>query len=141
MSLCVSWGSSSCSSQSPRTPLPHFYSGELPTRCHSHSSRKMFLDLPTALLPPQPLILFLNPKCVSTCVCVCVSMYVHELFLLPPQTTRSDPSSVPTGTSKTCPACFSQPHCRDITCPGAQDSCLFSRMQLGGRRGREGGGR
>ncbi|XP_063108303.1 uncharacterized protein LOC106026442 isoform X2 [Cavia porcellus] len=36
----------------------------------------------------------------------------------------------PEGTSKTCPACFSQPHCRDITCPGAQDSCLFSRMQL-----------
>ncbi|XP_013364210.1 PREDICTED: uncharacterized protein LOC102018034 isoform X2 [Chinchilla lanigera] len=36
----------------------------------------------------------------------------------------------PEGTSKTCPACSSPSHCRNITCPSAQDSCLFSQMQL-----------
>ncbi|XP_021106609.1 uncharacterized protein LOC110347269 isoform X3 [Heterocephalus glaber] len=36
----------------------------------------------------------------------------------------------PEGTSKTCPACASPGHCRDILCPSAQDSCLLSQMQL-----------
>ncbi|XP_023560364.1 uncharacterized protein LOC111813543 [Octodon degus] len=36
----------------------------------------------------------------------------------------------PEGASKTCPACSSRSHCRNITCPAAQDSCLLSQMQL-----------
>ncbi|XP_045058911.2 uncharacterized protein [Desmodus rotundus] len=34
------------------------------------------------------------------------------------------------GTSKTCPSCSLLGKCREITCPSAQDSCLFSQMQL-----------
>ncbi|XP_019481776.1 PREDICTED: phospholipase A2 inhibitor and Ly6/PLAUR domain-containing protein [Hipposideros armiger] len=38
--------------------------------------------------------------------------------------------ATPAGTSRTCPDCSLLGNCTERTCPHAQDSCLFSQMQL-----------